>query len=162
MNPRTRTTPLRREASFDNNGRITNTPPRPLNANSAAEFEDVSPINFHSRQSGLEAHSPYYDRSDHRHKPTMAPQQYSQDQISICSTDSEHHLNSANPIQAAPSNLFGHDQFSVMLGKHQQSREDRLRILRQDAIHNFLPATSVFFGEKLMVTTGKERDKNSV
>jgi hypothetical protein len=156
MNPRTRNTPLRREASFDNGPRVVNTPPRPINAN-VTEYEDVSPLSYHSRQAGLEVHSPYYDRSELRHISSRTPQ-YNQDHVSVCSTDSEPHLNTTNPIQAVPRNLFAPDQLSSILGK-QQTREDRLRILRQDALNNFLPATSAFFGEKLMVTTGKSNRK---
>lgn len=148
--PRTRTTPLRTESSFDSTRSI-NTPPRPL----SGEFDDLSssPINFHSRQSagGGIGESPFFDRSEDL-RQFSATTQHVSDHISIGSTDSEPILSTSG----ISKNLFAPDQPSFS-GKH-HTREDRLRTLRQDAMNNFLPGTSSFIGEKLMVSTGKNND----
>jgi hypothetical protein len=137
MDLRGRTTPLRGEGSY-NEGRALRTPPRPLNG----EYEELSPVNF--RQSGHESHSPFFDRE---HRPFSTTPQYN----SLCSTDSDNLLSAQ--IQVAPRNLFGPDSFQST----KATREDRLRLLRQDALSHNLPGTSSFIGEKLMVTTGKEK-----
>ncbi|CAO3614622.1 unnamed protein product [Mucor hiemalis] len=143
MDPRGRTTPLRSEGSF-NEGRALHTPPRPI----TSEYDNLSPINF--RQSGHDSHSsPFFDRDL---RPYSTTPQY-KDHISICSTDDNPNLLST-PFQAAPRNLFGPDSFTG----RPTTREDRLRLLRQDALNHNLPGTSSFIGEKLMVTTEEVND----
>ncbi|KAG2190667.1 hypothetical protein INT46_003905 [Mucor plumbeus] len=148
--PRTRTTPLRTESSFDSTRSI-NTPPRPL----SSEFDDLSssPIIFHSRQSagGGLGESPFFDRSEDL-RQFSATTQHGSDHISIGSTDSEPILSTSG----ISKNLFAPDQPSFS-GKH-HTREDRLRTLRQDAMNNFLPGTASFIGEKLMVSTDTMND----
>jgi hypothetical protein len=139
MDLRGRTTPLRGEGSF-NEGRALRTPPRPV----SAEYDELSPVNF--RQSGHDSHSPFFDRE---HRTYSTTPQY-KDHISICSTDSDNNILST-PIQVAPRNLFASESFQGS----RATREDRLRLLRQDALSHNLPSTSSFIGEKLMVTTGK-------
>jgi hypothetical protein len=146
--PRTRTTPLRKETSYEST-RTINTPPRAI---TSGDYEELSPINFHRSQSGLgEGPSPFFDRSEDLRQFTTTPQ-YGGDHISVCSTDSEPLMTTD---QGIPRNLFGPEHMSSFFGGKQQTREDRLRILRQDAMNNFLPGTACFIGEKLMVSTGK-------
>lgn len=153
--PRTRTTPLRKETSYGSAPSI-NTPPRTM---AGGDYEELSPINFHRSQSGLgEGPSPFFDRSEDLRQFTATPQ-YGGDNISVCSTDSEPLLATD---QGIPRSLFGPEQLSSFFGGKQQTREDRLRILRQDAMNNFLPGTACFIGEKLMVSTGKSARKKDI
>jgi hypothetical protein len=151
--PRTRTTPrttpLRKETSHDSS-RTINTPPRGLTSD---DFEDPSPINFHRSQSGLgEGPSPFFDHSEDLRQFEATPQ-YGGDHVSVDSTDDSEPLIATD--QNISRNLIVTDH-SFSSGKQvQQTREDRLRILRQDAMNNFLPGTACFIGEKLMVSTGK-------
>lgn len=58
--------------------------------------------------------------------------------------------------------LTRHDQSSTLSSEveRHQTREERLRILRQDALNYHLPGAACFIGEKLMATTGSNKRIN--
>ncbi|RCH88341.1 anaphase promoting complex subunit cdc16, partial [Rhizopus stolonifer] len=137
--PRTRSTPLRSDNTFD---RTLRSPARPI---MSSEFEEVSPTAFHTRHSRLvtENPSPFYDRiDDHDLFSTPPP---IPDHISIISTDSDHLM---THIEALPKRLYNSDPTERLA-----TREDRFRTLRQDALMNYLSGTSTFIGEKLVAST---------
>ncbi|KAI9273191.1 hypothetical protein EDC94DRAFT_594146 [Helicostylum pulchrum] len=144
MNPRTRTTPLRRETSFEQTSRLAQTSPRALNS---TDYGELSPLNYHGRSSNMDP-SPYYERSEVR-QFNITPQ-FNNDPAMPGSSESDQLLNSAS-IHVQPRKLFTTELMAAAYDK-QQSREDRLRLLRNDALSNHLHATSSFIGEKLMVT----------
>lgn len=141
MNPRTRTTPIRREGSYQNTPRIRQTPPRGMNS----DYEDMSPINFHGRSVGRDGPSPYHERL------TGTPQ-FNADHVNPCSPDND----PMNPpsLHIRPRKLF-QEMIEPSFDK-QPTREERLRLLRDYALSNHLKATSSFIGEKIVVTEGKQ------
>ncbi|KAI8328940.1 hypothetical protein EDC96DRAFT_529990 [Choanephora cucurbitarum] len=136
--PRARNTPLRSDNNFE---RTLRSPVRLI-----SEFEDISPSTFHTRHSRLAAKnpSPFYDRTDD-HRLFSSSAQYIPDHISIASIDSDHLIST---IEEMPRRLYNPEPSDRLA-----TREDRFRLLRQDALTNFLPGTSSFIGEKLVAST---------
>lgn len=152
--PARRTAPLGIGTSHE----LIRTPPAGPGSSSETEHLSSSPINFASRRSagvGAEPGDTFLFRDqgndDDEEARVALSQQHplASDHISVSSTDSD-------PMPGTSGlsiSMLAPEQTSFA-GNH-LTREERLRVLRRNAVGAFLPGFATFINEKLMAATGE-------
>lgn len=134
MNSRNRSTPNRNVLPF-------NLSPARTAHRMLSENDELSPILAAPRTFNTDT-SPFFERMDDSSRFHSL-----HEHASFESLDSDHGKGSI-----IPRNLFNEPSLTL---EPNQTREDRLRQLRIESFNNQLPGAAEFFGEKLVVKTGK-------
>ncbi|KAF1805269.1 hypothetical protein FB192DRAFT_1455501 [Mucor lusitanicus] len=155
--PARRTAPLGIDTSHD----LIRTPPAGPVSSSETEHLLSSPINFASRRSagvGTEPGDTFLFRDqgddDEEEARVALSQQHplASDHISVSSTDSD----PMPGTSGLSTSMLAPEQVSFA-GNH-LTREERLRVLRRNAVGAFLPGFATFINEKLTAATDSIRD----